>query len=39
MAKKRKKTNKVAGTEAIEGWLRTMDKPVGIKEGDKRGRY
>ena len=30
--------DKEAETKAIEKWLRTVDKPLAIKEGDKRER-
>jgi len=28
-----------AKTTAIEKWVRMLDKPVGGKEGDKRGKH
>jgi hypothetical protein len=37
-ANKRKTTtaNEVAETEAVEKWVRIMDKPLAIREGDRR---
>jgi hypothetical protein len=34
--KKTTTTNEITDTKTIEKWLRTMDKPLTIKEGGKR---